>query len=181
MMYRIYITTINNENSSSMSEDVTDHVMKLEFSSDVHLPSDMIDFLNDKIIENNDSSRLYGSSHPYAREAKRKSRGDASQMVVDFLNDAWNYDPVAMRMILVNLVRVNDKLASDTRIICQEFEGEYAMSALGLINGIMDVLDLHLIASRWSNVDDDTGSHNARQFMGFQIFKHQDINEFDQS
>ena len=107
-----------------------------------------------------------------------KSRYDESKKVIDFLNTAWDADPVAMRMILVNLVRVNKSIVENSAIICQEFEGEYAMSALGLINGIMDVLDLHLIASRWSDVDEDKGDHLSRQFMGFQIYKHENLNEF---
>lgn len=89
------------------------------------------------------------------------------QKVIDSLNNAFQRDPIAMRLLLINLVQCNEKLADHPTIQVANLEGGYTLSVIGFVNGIMAELGLPLIASKWESEADKDGIH---KFLGFQIF-----------
>jgi hypothetical protein len=89
------------------------------------------------------------------------------ESIAEILNEAWIADPVAIRSLLCYQTPVNEELANHPTIQCSEFAGGYAMTFLGLLNGLVGSPDL-MISTQWSEEKDEEGAH---EFLGFGVVK----------
>jgi hypothetical protein len=80
---------------------------------------------------------------------------DEIQPVLDLLNQAFKSDPNAIYSIMTNRVPCNEKLADDLHIIVNQTNvsplGNFTVSGIGLIAGILSCLNLPLVALKYSD------------------------------
>jgi hypothetical protein len=83
------------------------------------------------------------------------------------LNEAYKLDPVAVRSLLCYQVPVNKELADHRSIIVRECEEGWAMTFLGLLNGLLE--NKGAVATMWSDEPiDESGTY---KFLGFTALK----------
>lgn len=60
-LYRIHLVTMNSQENSSVSQDVTESITQLVFMSNAHVPQDMLDFIDGQIQRN--LARMAAAQH----------------------------------------------------------------------------------------------------------------------
>ena len=86
-----------------------------------------------------------------------------SQNAVDALNQAFSRDPEAISNLLAQRVTCNEGLADDPHVQVAESKGQFTLSAIGLINGVMVSIGAQKIAARF---DDKT-----EKLIGFCLYE----------
>lgn len=88
--------------------------------------------------------------------------------VLDTLNSAFQCDPLAIHCLTSNRTPCNTDLANHPQVVVmqEKLDGSfYSVSALGLLNGVMDALGLPRIAAKWED----------GKLLGFCVYKEQSI------
>lgn len=88
------------------------------------------------------------------------------EKVLSALNQAVKDDPLAVRILLNNLVPCNEALADHPTVVVERHEEElgHTVGPLGLVNGVLAAAGLPLVASHWS---DEVNCFGRRRFLGF--------------
>lgn len=89
------------------------------------------------------------------------------EKIKNILNEAYEADPTAIQAMLCYLVPINQELADHPTIQCREFGKGYALSFLGLLNGLVGDTE-EMICTVWSDEADENGK---KEFMGFDTVK----------
>lgn len=91
---------------------------------------------------------------------------------VELLNNAFKADPNCLISLIRNTIPCNSKLADDPFIIVSNNDvigdGNFQLSCLGLINGILSANNLPLVAYMFSEQDPETGKS---KILGFCEYK----------
>lgn len=91
---------------------------------------------------------------------------------VDAMNMAFAEDCNAVHSLIVNRIPCNQELADDIFIQVDQSpvlpEGNFAVGALGLVNGVLAAYGLPLLATKWSEETDEDG---RSRLMGFCEYK----------
>ncbi len=86
-------------------------------------------------------------------------------LVLKCLNSAVEDDPAAIQALCCNLVPCNDKLADHPLIPVDMFPGGgFIIGTIGLINGILEAMNMPLVAMKFDDIPDSDG---RRKFLGF--------------
>ena len=93
--------------------------------------------------------------------------------VLDCLNTAFQSDPVAIQALCCNRVPCNQALADHPTIPVDQFPGGDGciVGAIGLVNGVLDSMDLPLVAMQFSDPLDESG---RRKMIGFCEYKNKE-------
>ena len=88
---------------------------------------------------------------------------DATQIVIDMLNNALKNDPKAINELFQHYTKVNnDSIEKDPFIVLgEDASGADAFSVLGIVNGIMNAYGVARVAAQY----DDNGN-----IVGFQEY-----------
>lgn len=95
------------------------------------------------------------------------------QAAVDALNDAFKRDPVAVENLIRHRVDCNQQLADHPTVQVRAYPGiseavdSYSVSALGLLNGILEPLTGQRVAIM---VEDETPEASGKM-LGFTVYK----------
>lgn len=78
-----------------------------------------------------------------------------AKLVADMLNVAFSRDPAAMQALLVNRVPCNLSLVEDEHVVVEQVPvlagSHYTVSAIGLVNAVLSVLNLPIITARFES------------------------------
>lgn len=85
----------------------------------------------------------------------------ALQSALNALNTAFEADPVAIHALIRNVVPCNQILADHPTVQVQEsiVPWKYEVSALGLLNGVIEAMTGGRVAAKFSDTPNEIGVH----------------------